>query len=319
MDMAIRAATPAERLYACEQYAQISERCGSPGHLRCELDPVGMTARGHWTAASPDFYTPEFKADFYAVLDKLRFDPQYGQVLRNRATMTACCLDHPESRIEGSQAYIFRADARACSCLIRCIPDSLADNVWIYPYHRDLFYLHMKQAEKGICFISPEGREKFRVPDGESIQITTSGAGTRINTVRYVDACHFLIVTRYGGYLYHMKEFPDWLERHDGRVIPLRSSLPDKCYNVLPGSDEIIIVRKGEDGYCRTDKYGHDRGCAQAIADERNEQLGVSRAQAAAMLAGALSGWDAPAADPKNYDEQGRAVRPRHKDRDGAR
>ena len=50
-----------------------------------------------------------------------------------------------------------------------------------------------------------------------------------------------------------------------------------------------------------------------------NEQLGVTKAQAMAMLAGATLGWDAPAADPKNYDEQGQPIKPKHHDREDTR
>ena len=74
------------------------------------------------------------------------------------------------------------------------------------------------------------------------------------------------------------------------KLSPLRSTLPDKCYNVLPSGDEIIIVKKGESGYYHTDKYGHDRAEAQAIVNECNESGGVTKAQAAAMLAGSMFG-----------------------------
>ena len=104
-----------------------------------------------------------------------------------------------------------------------------------------------------------------------------------------------------------------------GKVIPLRPGLPEKCYAVLPSGDEIIIVKKGESGYFHTDKYGHDRTHAQAIVDEYNGQLGVSRAQAAAMLAGAMFDWEVPAADPKNYDKEGQPIKPKHHDRGNAR
>lgn len=133
--------------------------------------------------------------------------------------------------------------------------------------------------------------------------------------VRYADDCHAEI----GGSFYHIREFAEWMERSGSQVIPMRSTLPDKCYCVLPGSDEIIIVKKGESGYYHTDKYGHERAQALAIVDECNEIGGVSKAQAAAMLAGSMFGWHTPAADPKNYDEQGKPIKPRHHDRGDAR
>lgn len=319
MELTIQPATPTEQLYAYKQSAQIAERCGNPGCLRGELDNTGTVFLNHWDTYVPSQNTPEFKAEFNTVLDMLRFDERYGQVLKNRTAMIACCLDYPQGPFDSGHEYVFRADTQDYAYLIRCIPFGEDNHVYIYPYCRDLLNQHMKQAEKGVCFLTIEGREKFRVPDGESIQITTSGAGTRINTVRYVDASHFLIVTRYDSYLYHINEFPEWLERHDGKVIPLRSTLPDKCYAVLPSGDEIIIVKKGESGYYHTDKYGHDRAEALAIVDECNESGGVSKAQAAAMLAGSMFGWEVPAADPKNYDKEGQIIKTKPHDRGDAR
>ena len=319
MDMTIRVATPAERLYAYVQSKHINERCGNPGYLQGKLDDAGTEFFSHWESSFPKYDTPEFKVEFNTMLEMLRFGGQYQCALKNRATMISYCLDHSEGRIGECQEYVYRADTSGYACLIRCVPTGEDNHVYIYPYRRDLLDRHIKQAEKGIRFLTPNGKEKFRIPDGERIQITTSGAGTRSNTVRYVDTHHFLIVTPYDSYFYHIHEFPEWLERHDGKVIPLRSTLPDKCYNVLPSGDEIIIVKKGESGYYHTDKYGHDRAEAQAIVDECNESGGVTKAQAVAMLAGSMFGWDTPAADPKNYDEQGQPIKPKRHDRGDAR
>ena len=122
-----------------------------------------------------------------------------------------------------------------------------------------------------------------------------------------------------GGSFYHIREFAEWLKECSGKVIPLRPGLPEKCYAVLPGGDEIITIKHSEDDYFHTYRYGHDRAHAQAIVDEYNGQLNVTKAQAAAMLAGAMRGWADPAADPKNYDEQGQPIKPRHRDRGDAR
>jgi len=319
VELTIRPAAPTERLYAYEQCAPLSERCGNPGYLWGELDNSGSIFLNSWETFVRSQNTPEFKAEFNTVLDMLRFDERYGHVLKNRAAMIAYCLDHSEGSFRSGFEYAFRADTQGYSYLIRCIPAGEDNHVYIYPYRRECLDRHMKQAEKGVRFITPEGKEKFRIPDGGSFQITTSGAGTRINTARYVDDSHFDVVTRYGGYFYHIREFAEWLERHDGKVIPWHSSLPEKCYAVLSGGDEIITIKHGEDGYFHTDRYGHDRAHAQAIVDEYNEQINVTKAQAAAMLAGAMFGWEVPAADPKNYDKEGKPIKPKPHDRGDAR
>ena len=315
MDMIIRPATPAERLYAYEQRIEIAERCGNPGYLWGALDNSGTVFVNSWETFVASQNTPEFKAEFNTVLDMLRFDERYGHALKNRATMITYCLDHSQGSFRNGYEYAFRADTQGYSYLIRCTPAGEDNHVYIYPYRRDCLDRHMKQAEKGIRFITLDGKEKFRVQDGDMVRIITGAESHLDRMARYVDDCHAEI----GGSFYHIREFAEWMENSGSQVIPMRSTLPDNCYCVLPGSDEIIIVRKGESGYYRTDKYGHDRAQALAIVDECNEIGGVSKAQAAAMLAGSMFGWHIPGADPKNYDEQGKPIKPKQHNRDDAR
>ena len=315
MDMIIRPATPAERLYAYEQRIEIAERCGNPGYLWGALDNSGTVFVNSWETFVRSQNTPEFKAEFNTVLDMLRFDERYGHALKNRSTMITYCLDHSQGSFRNGYEYAFRADTQGYSYLIRCTPAGEDNHVYIYPYRRDCLDRHMKQAEKGIRFITLDGKEKFRVQDGDMVRIMTGAESHLDRMARYVDDCHAEI----GGSLYHIREFAEWMENSGSQVIPMRSTLPDNCYCVLPGSDEIIIVRKGESGYYRTDKYGHDRAQALAIVDECNEIGGVSKAQAAAMLAGSMFGWHIPGADPKNYDEQGKPIKPKQHDRDESR
>ena len=253
------------------------------------------------------------------MIEMLRSDQRYGPVLKNIPAMIAYCLNNQESRIMQSPEYLFRVDAGYHAYLLRCTPSELLDNAYIYAYRRDLLERHMKEAEKGIRFVTTDGKEKFRVSDGEQIRIITGGDGTRDRTARYIDAGHMELSHEWGSTVYSIREFAERLEQTGGMVIPMRSTLPDKCYAVLPSSDEIIIVKKGESGYYRTDKYGHDRAEALTIVDECNERGGVTKAQTAAMLAGSLFGWEVPAADPKNYDEQGQPIKPKRHDRGNAR
>ena len=78
------------------------------------------------------------------------------------------------------------------------------------------------------------------------------------------------------------------------------------------------MFERGFDGY-RSASYVTKGRTSQKLVDELNGELGVTKAQAAAMLAGATQGWATSAADPKNYDEQGQPIKPRYRDRGDAR
>ena len=114
-------------------------------------------------------------------------------------------------------------------------------------------------------------------------------------------------------------EFAERMESIGAKVIPLRSSLPEQCYSMLPDTGEIIILKKGESGYYRTDFPAGSKEENRALVNEYNEKLGVTKAQEAAMSVGTMFGFACPGADPKNYDIDGNAVSPKQKERGEAR
>lgn len=93
------------------------------------------------------------------------------------------------------------------------------------------------------------------------------------------------------------------------------SSLPEQCYIYLLVENKIGIVKRGESGYrdsMLSLVYGKS---GQEFVDKLNEQNGITKAQSEAMKAGSMFGWHTPAADPKNYDENGKPIKPkRNKD-----
>jgi len=86
------------------------------------------------------------------------------------------------------------------------------------------------------------------------------------------------------------------------RELSKRRGLPRWCFSSIPSTGQLIIVRFGETGYYPCALETKDE------VDEYNEKLGVTPAKREAMTAGSMFGWNAPCADPKNYDESGKPI-----------
>lgn len=209
--------------------------------------------------------------------------------------------------------YGVRVDSEKYAYLLRLNPDRGEYNLYCYCYRRDWLDQHLKDAEKGIRFIDSHYKELFRIPDGGKVKIHYSWNEDQIRTCRYIDDYHVEI----GSNLYHICEFAERMEYGGHTCEPVRDNLPERCYSVLSGSDEIIIIKRGEKGYFKTDIPVTDKDEAWSIVNEYNAKLGVSRAQEEAMKAGSMFGFQVPAADPRNYDADGKPVMP--KDRGDAR
>ena len=75
------------------------------------------------------------------------------------------------------------------------------------------------------------------------------------------------------------------------------------CFSTLASTGQLICVKRGENGYYPSDWDTGDKERNVELADELNENLGVSPVQRQAMEVGSMCGWDVPGADPK-ADEQ---------------
>ena len=69
------------------------------------------------------------------------------------------------------------------------------------------------KAARGICFLDTSGKERFRIPDGDSIRVTRPDGSHSDHTCRYIDENRAEI-----GYgvdnLYHMAQFAEWMARN---------------------------------------------------------------------------------------------------------
>lgn len=321
MEMTIRPLRAEEQKYVYAQSQQIKMQTGMIGYLRGDFDSTGTDFYTTWFDEVESRNTDEFRAELDEVINALRFDEQYGGLLAGRSAMQQYGRSHPDSIMEGSYTteYGFRIDTGKFAYLLRCIPEEGDYNFYCWCFEENSLDRHLEQARKGIRFITPNYKELFRIPDGDKIRIITGGGGIRERICRFIDETHFETSGSYPSALYHICEFAERLENSHGKVIPLRSSLPEQCYSVLPNTGELIIIKKGESGYYRTDIDMGGKAENRALADEYNAKLGVSKAQEQAMSAGSMFGWAVPAADPKNYDDNGQPIRPKNRDRGDAR
>lgn len=245
-----------------------------------------------------------------------------GSILKSRSTISKFFYAHPEMSFAGNYTKEFglRVNTKDHAYLLRLNPMQGDYNLYCYCYRRDWLDRHLQNAEKGIRFVYPGYKERFRLADGDKVRIIHPGGDAHDYTARYIDDYHVELEGSYGSNLYHICELAEMLERNNTQdVIPLRASLPDQCYSTLLETGEVIILKKGETGYYKTDIPFTTREEAQQIVDQQNKKLGVTKAQESAMKTGSMFGFAVPGADPVGYDEKTGAVKTHRKDRSDAR
>ena len=304
MDLSIRPMTPAEREYSYTQSLQITMKTGCIGHLRANFGYSGQEFISGWEDHRSDLKTDDFKSEFNQVIDTLRENSAYDGILASRGKMASYCSKHPESSYGNQREWGFRADTDRYAYMLRLNPNRGEYNLYAYCYVKAHLDRHLEKATKGIRFITPDYSELFRIPDGDKIRITTSDGQVLDRTCRFIDETHIEIDYSSIHQLLHICQFAELTQHAGSKVIPLRSSLPDKCFAADPDTGETVVITKGVTGWKPTGQ--HPEGVTgQEGADLLNREMGVTKAQAAAMLAGATQGWASPAADPAYYDAHG--------------
>ena len=86
----------------------------------------------------------------------------------------------------------------------------------------------------------------------------------------------------------------------------MRNELPETCLATLPGMGELIVIKRGETGYYRSDWETGDKAKNQEIADLHNRKRGITPAQVQAMQVGSMFGFDVPGANPQIYFDEAR-------------
>ncbi len=171
----------------------------------------------------------------------------------------------------------------------------------------------LKNAGYTIIERFPVGEQGFAIGHSET-------APTPYVTWQYrtADPTHFF----WGHYISTKeKAYEDYNDRISSEIedLSLRTHkpplLPPFCYTLKPSSGEIIEIARGHKGYSNPDIYQmSDPVSNRKTVDHFNKEMGVTRAQEEAMLAGSMFGWDCPAATPRSYDENGQPQRTKKRD-----
>ncbi len=242
-----------------------------------------------------------------------------GAILESRSLLRDFCYRTPSASFGNEREWGIRVNTQNYAYLMRLNPNKGEYSLYCYCYEREWLDRHLQRARQGIRFITPRYEEMFRIPDGDMIRITTNTGEKVDRTVRFIDETHIEVGASFSNTIYHICEFAEKMEQCGNTVIPFRSSLPESCFVYLPTEHAIGLVQKGEEGWYRT-----DIPCEatleenKALVEKLNADKKVSKAQAAAMSAGSMFGWDTKAADPANYNEEG-VLQKKQRDRGDAR
>ena len=89
----------------------------------------------------------------------------------------------------------------------------------------------------------------------------------------------------------------------------MRNDLPENCFATLPGTGELIILKRGKTGYYRSDWDTGDKAENQQIADYHNSKRGINPAQVEAMKVGSMCGFHVPGANPQIFFDSAQHIR----------
>ncbi|MGN0545959.1 MAG: DUF3848 domain-containing protein [Acutalibacteraceae bacterium] len=145
MDLSIRPIKPEEIQFSYTQSQNDNIESGCIGFLRGNFDTNGKGFYSTWEGKVSQLKTESFKREFDTVINSLRFG--YGELLKDRGSLSSYCHKHPEGIIEGNytKEYGFRVDTDEHSYILRCNATKGDYNFYIYAYDRSIFEKHLDE------------------------------------------------------------------------------------------------------------------------------------------------------------------------------
>ena len=213
--MEIRAMTLAEQIYLYPQSSQITSQTEQIGILDGEMGRTDDGSGPAWKDGRRDLKNDAFTEELSGVLNELRAD---GGLLHDKSSLTMAAHNLPGSCLSDglNAAYGFRIDSGEYAFLLRC-GASKQDNRYVCAcYVSKWLDRHIREAQRGIRFITPQYVELFRIPDGGKILATDRDGTQREYTCRFIDECHLEV----GRSFYHICELAERMAQNGRRCEP---------------------------------------------------------------------------------------------------
>ena len=276
MDMTLRPMTGPEYFYCYAQSQQLSSQSGLIGHLRADMDTNGKGFFSNFFDFRKSLKSDDFRADLQELIDDLRSGKGEYDFLKDRDRLRAYCRKHPECDLGDGREFGLRVDTPHYSYMLRLNPNRGEYNLYCFCYVRQWLERHLKQAEKGIRFFI-DYKERFRLADGDRIRLVMESGENQEMTCRYIDDHHMEVFGQRTSTVYHIDEFVEaWKNHGCTEMIPLRKSLPERCFGYLKATGEIVVLQKGQKGYAPTEKFAENETPLSECGNGCNQGSGRS-------------------------------------------
>lgn len=151
--------------------------------------------------------------------------PEFESAWRSR-TSRLNTPEFPDSILKDSPSadtrHGFRIDTGRYSYMLVCSFRSADCRLWLNAFSFLALDRHMREARSGIPILDQQGHERFRMPDGGKLRVTSQDGFSGFCTVRYFDKERAVLFDElHESIILPIRELPDWEAANKFRLLPL--------------------------------------------------------------------------------------------------
>lgn len=221
MELNIHPILPEERTcMSGHSNRKLNAKIGCIGYLTVNLNASAPEFESSWQDRTSKLNTPEFTDDFNEMIGTLR-----QGILKSPEELRACCAAHPDSILRDSSSadtrYGFRIDTGRYSYMLVCSFCSADCRLWLNAFSFLNLDRHMREARNGIPILDQQGHERFRMPDGGKLRVTSHYGFSGCYTVRFFDKERAVLFDEFHeSIILPSRELPEWEAANKFRLLP---------------------------------------------------------------------------------------------------